>query len=110
MTTKKQIADRIERINAKLRILCKSNIAVEYNFPALTILKDGRQLRGDQPDGEYFSCYDSQYFFFTKPEVYTALQRAEKFLYAREAGAGDNASHIISDRELCGIFGASFWK
>lgn len=46
---------------------------------------------------------DRVYFGSTKTEVHTALTRVIKLLWSLE-------NHKFSDKEICGIFAAAFWR
>lgn len=46
---------------------------------------------------------DRVYFSSTKTEVHTALTRVIKLLWSLE-------DHKFSDKEICGIFAAAFWR
>ena len=46
---------------------------------------------------------DRVYFGTTKTDVHTALTRVIKLLWSLE-------DHKFSDKEICGIFAAAFWR
>ena len=46
---------------------------------------------------------DRVYFGTTKTDVFTALTRVIKLLWSLE-------DHKFSDKEICGIFAAAFWR
>lgn len=46
---------------------------------------------------------DRVYFGTTKTDVFTALTRVIKLLWSLEG-------HKFSDKEICGIFAAAFWR
>ncbi len=112
--TLKRLEEEIERVNVKLQELCESNIKAEYYnpdyFPGVIITKDGVRL-SEIHDG---ACHDCVHFGCTKREVHTALERVLKFLWARDeaetAKTGKSQRGFITDCEVCGIFGAAFWR
>ena len=106
--TLNKLNEQIENVNRYLQEQCINNIKVQFYkpdyFPGVILLKNGVKM----PD------YDARYFCDTKTEIHISLTRVIKFLWTRDEArtkeTGEKRYHYITDKEICGIFAAAFWR